>query len=171
MRRVSLFIACSLDGFIAGKGGRIDWLFTDQDYGYTKFLRSIDTAVMGRKTWDVARTFEPVPYAGKKKYIFSRHPQKTSDKDVFYVASDPAAFVRGLKGRPGETIWLVGGGEIVTMMMNAGLIDEIVLSIHPLILGEGVRVFSGIRRQSTWALVTSKKFPTGLVQLTYTRKK
>lgn len=171
MRTVSLFIACSLDGFIAGKDGRIDWLFLDQDYGYTEFLGSVDAAVMGRKTWDLARTFEPVPYPGKKKYIFSRRARKSSDKDVFYTASDPAAFVRGLKRRPGKKIWLVGGGEIIAILLNSGLMDEMVLSIHPLILGEGIRLFSGITRQSKWGLMKSKRFPTGLVQFTYLLKR
>lgn len=171
MRKVSLFIACSTDGFVAGKRGRIDWLFTDQDYGYAAFLRTVDTVVMGRKTWDLARWFEPVPYAGKAKYVFSRRRRTTPIPDVRFVATDPAALVRGLKRRRGKRIWLVGGGEIVSILMNAGLIDEIVLSIHPIILGGGVRLFARIARQSEWTLVSSRSFETGLVQITYIRKR
>lgn len=72
MPQVVLFIATSLDGFIASPDGTVDWLFHDADYGYTEFMASVDAVVMGRKTWEQAKTFEDVPFAGKQVIVFSR---------------------------------------------------------------------------------------------------
>ena len=171
MRTVSLFIATSLDGRITGPGESLDWLFTDRDYGYKKFFKSIDTVIMGRKTFAIACTFENIPYAGKAKYVFT-HQQITTDvPGVKFILNDPSVFVRALKAKPGKKIWIVGGAEIVKVLLNADLIDEIIMSVHPIILSEGIPLFSGIRNKSGWSLQKSKKFSSGLVQLTYMRKR
>lgn len=167
---ISLFIASSLDGFITGPNDSLEWLFTDQDYGYTAFLDTIDAAIMGRKTFDLACTFEKVPYAGKAKYVFTRQPRTTDVPDVQFISADPAEFSRQLRATSGKKIWLVGGSDIASVLLNAGMVDEIVLSIHPILLGGGIPLFRGLRQRLAWTLEKSEQFSSGLVQLTYARR-
>jgi dihydrofolate reductase len=167
MRKVKLFIATSLDGFIAAKNGGIDWLFTDQDYGYTDFYASIDTTLTGYNTYKDILGFGEFPYPGKTNYVFSRHHQQADKNPVTFISSDIAAFVRQLKQAPGQDIWLVGGGQINEVLLQAGLIDELIVSIHPTILGEGRPLFAGRTQRQDLHLSGSKTFETGLVQLIY----
>ncbi|MEO8033889.1 MAG: dihydrofolate reductase family protein [Acidobacteriota bacterium] len=166
MRRIILHIAASLDGFIAGPDGEIDWLFHDADYGMTEFFRSVDTAVMGRKTWDAAVAMGSPRFAGMQHYIVTRTPRPSDDPDVEFVGADVVALVSGLRATAGKDIWLVGGGEIVRMFLDANLIDEVVLSVHPIILGEGIPLFpTGGRVPLKFEKAIS--FDSGLVQLSY----
>lgn len=169
MRKVSLFIATSLDGFIARKDGGIDWLFTDGDYGYASFYRSVDEILMGRKTYQQALGFGEFPNQDKPVYVFTRRRGKPDFPNVSFINSSPAAFVRGLKKKKGKTIWLVGGGLLNGALLEAGLIDEIVLSIHPIALGMGIPLFAGAREAVSWVTVKTKKYQSGLVQITYRR--
>jgi dihydrofolate reductase len=167
MRQVKLFIATSLDGFIADKNGGIDWLFTDQDYGYADFYASIDTTLTGYKTYEDILGFGQFPYPGKTNYVFSRRHQKVDDNPVTFIADDAAGFVQQLKRQPGRDIWLVGGGQINEVLLHAGLIDVLLVSIHPTVLGEGRPLFAGRSTRQDFTLINSKTFETGLVQLTY----
>lgn len=170
MRKVILFIATSLDGFIARKDGSIDWLFSDQDYGYSSFIKSIDTTLTGHSTYKQVLTFGEFPYKGTTNYIFSRTSQPPDGNPVTFISSDIAQFVRDLKQQKGKHIWLVGGGQINTVMLNAGLIDEMVVSIHPVILGEGLPVFAGQPNETKFRLARQKSFESGLIQTTYRMK-
>jgi dihydrofolate reductase len=167
MRKVNLFIATSLDGFIADKNGGIDWLFTDQDYGYADFYASIDTTLTGYKTYEDMLGFGEFPYPGKINYVFSRHHQQADNNPVTFISTDIAGFVGQLKQEPGQDIWLVGGGQINGVLLQAGLIDELLVSIHPIILGAGRPLFAGHTGRQDFNLTASKVFETGLVQLTY----
>jgi dihydrofolate reductase len=168
MRKVVLFIASSLDGYIAGEGGSIEWLFTDEDYGYSKFYRSIDTIIMGRRTYDQLLEFDEYPYNGKKAYVFTRNTKRTNDGHADFISSDIASFVRKLKRLTGKDIWLVGGSDIVSLLLNAGLIDRIILSVHPILLGRGIPLFNDLdRRQVRMKLTKSISYPSGLVQVHY----
>lgn len=167
MKQVILFIATSLDGFIAGKKGELDWLFTDADYGYKNFLASIDTTLMGYKTYEQVLSFGEFPYPNKKNYVFTRSRKKQDQNPVEFVSSDPAALVKKLKKESGKNIWLVGGGEINTILLNEGLIDEMIISIHPEILGEGIPLFAGTPKESSFELIKHHAYQTGLVQLHY----
>ena len=166
MRPVVLFIASSLDGRIAGPHGEIDWLFSDADYGYKRFLASVDTVLMGRKTYEVCRRFSPYPYTDKRSVVFTRKRGAARDEFAEFVR-EPVAFVKRLKRRPGKAIWLCGGGEIVTLLLNAGLVDEIRQFVHPVLLGEGIPIYpEGFDR--TWLKARGcRKFPSGLIELTY----
>lgn len=143
MRIISLYIATSLDGFIARSDGRVDWLDAipnpDQlDYGYDTFLASVDTTLMGNNTYQTVLGFGGnFPYADKINYVFSRtkHPAAPY---VQYVTEDPATFVQRLKQADGSGIWLIGGGQLNTILLNAGLIDELIISIAPVVLGAGI---------------------------------
>jgi dihydrofolate reductase len=167
MRPVKLFIATSLDGFIADKNGGIDWLFTDQDYGYADFYAAIDTTLTGYKTYADMLGFGEFPFRGKTNYVFSRHHHQADDNPVTFISADIAAFVQQLKQQPGKDIWLVGGGQINEVLLQAGLIDELIISIHPIMLGEGRPLFAGRTERQDFTLTGTRAFETGLVQLNY----
>jgi len=139
-RKVVLFTACSLDGYIAGKDDDTSWLFGDGDHGYREFLATIDTVLMGRRTYDLALQMGPFPYADKECYVFSRSLMG-GDEHVEFVNQPVKEFVDMLRGREGRDIWLVGGSELISGFMMAGIVDEFIISMHPIILGEGIPLF------------------------------
>jgi len=171
MRQVILFISTSLDGYIARTDGTIDWLFTDQDYGYAAFFSGVDTVIMGRKTYEQTLTFGKFPYAGKECFVFSRSPGRGSDDRVVFLNEDSAELVGRLRARPGKSIWLAGGAELVRDFALKDLIDTYVISVHPLILGAGIPLFRAPLPLLTLVLCDTTTFNSGLVQLTYTRKR
>jgi len=168
MPKVILFIATSLDGYIAGPQGEIDWLFHDADYGYTAFFDSVEALVMGRKTYELSLTFGEWPYGDKPAYVFTRQTPP-DDSRVRFVAGDAAGLIAGLRARASKNIWLVGGAALVSDFLQQGLIDEFVISVHPLLLGAGIPLFeSGIPRHGL-RLAGVTPYESGLVQLRYTR--
>ncbi len=171
MRKVKLFIANSLDGFIARPDGGIDWLFMDADYGMTEFHKSIDSILFGRKTYDAALSLGGAPsYKGIKNYVFSRTLKNSADKNFEFVSGDIRTFVESLKRSKGKDIWLMGGGELIESFMNERLIDEFILTVHPIILGEGLPLFRGSHRQTDLKLLDCKTYESGIVQLSYSLK-
>ncbi len=176
MRKIKLYIASSLDSYIASEGGGIDWLFTDEDYGYEKFYDSIDAILVGRKTYDQSLKFDEYPYKGKKVYVFThkanaekKNKKNENSHDIQYIDNDIPGFVRRLiqQSVGDKGIWLVGGGEMVLIFLNADLVDEIVLSVHPIILGKGIPLFNNIKKRINLQLLKSIPFESGLVQLCY----
>jgi len=167
MRKIILFIATSLDGYIARENGDIDWLFTDGDYGYKEFYDSIDITLTGNATYKQTLTFGEFPFPGKTNYIFSRHITKSKDDRVTFISGDIATFGRKLKQQTGKNIWLVGGGEINEIFHRAELIDELIISIHPIILGKGIPLFKGAANSSALTLISHNVYPSGLVQAHY----
>jgi dihydrofolate reductase len=165
-RKVVLFIACSLDGHIAGKDDDISWLFDDQDYGYRDFLAYIDTVLMGRRTYDLAMQMGPFPYADKECYVFSR-TLMGGDEHVEFVDQPVAEFVDMLRERDGKDIWLVGGSELILDFMSAGVVDEFIISVHPRILGDGIPLFKPGFAPVALILLGTKSFSSGLVQMHY----
>lgn len=169
-RKVVLFIACSLDGYIAGRDDDISWLFNDQDYGYAEFLASVDTILMGRRTYDQVLGMGPFPYLDKHCYVFSR-ALMGGDENVEFVNRPVEEFVQGLKGLEGSDIWLVGGSDLIDAFMKDELVDEYIISIHPVVLGEGIPMFrSGLPRQDL-RLKDNRTFSSGLIQIDYLAKK
>lgn len=165
MRRIIYFVAASLDGFIARKDGGIDWLFTDQDYGYTDFLAGIDTVVMGRKTYDLCLAFGDYPYKSQKNFVFSR---STTDFAYAVAVKEPVAgFVARLRREPGQGIWLVGGGELAGAFFAAGAVDEIQVFVHPILIGSGLPLAAGLLQEIKLSLRATQAFDTGLVKLAY----
>jgi dihydrofolate reductase len=168
MRKVKLFIANSLDGFIARADGGIDWLFMDADYGMAEFHKSIDTILFGRKTYDVALSLGGAPsYKGIKNYVFARTLKNSADKNFEFVSGDIRSFIESLKQSKGKDIWLMGGGELIESFINERLIDEFILTVHPIILGEGVPLFRGLRQQTDLKLIACKTYESGIVQVSY----
>lgn len=167
MRAVRLFIACSLDGFIARNDDSVDWLFHDNDYGMSAFYRTIDTVLIGRKTYDLMVRLGLPYYKGKTNYVFSRTRAAADGENIQYVSSDVGEFVESLRKKKGKDIWLVGGSVLIDSFLKRNLIDEIILSVHPVILGGGIPLFRGGYTQTDLILQKCVEYESGLVQLWY----
>jgi dihydrofolate reductase len=168
MRKIIAYIATSSDGFIARRKGEVDWLDRPRprgNYGMDAFYRSIDTVIMGRKTWDLARSFGQPAYPGKQNYVFSRRPR--NHKDVVFVRKSAAAFARGLRRTKGKDVWLVGGGRLIAAFLDAGQIDEFIIHVIPVLIGEGIPLQQPRRRTERLKLVASRSYPDGVVRLHY----
>ncbi|WP_229368113.1 dihydrofolate reductase family protein [Telluribacter humicola] len=167
MRKLILYIATSLDGKIARKDGAIDWLPdpSSEDYGYQEFYDSIDTVIMGYKTYEVCLGFGDWYYKDKTSYVLSKNPDREVLPVVQLVNQDPVAFVRDLKTSEGKDIWVVGGGEVITLLHDAGLIDEYILAYIPIVLGEGVELFPAVTRQENLELAQHAIYENGVVML------
>lgn len=166
-RRVKLYVATSLDGFIASPDGGVDWLFTDAEYGWTEFYNSIDTVFLGRKTHDFGVAHGKSSFEGKKNYVFSRTRDSDSVGDVEYVAGDPESLVRQLQSEAGKHLWLVGGGNLCAAFFEKNLVDEVIVAVHPVIIGSGIPLVESRQVHVNLALTDTKTYPSGLVQLFY----
>ncbi len=184
-RPLSLFILTSLDGKISRLDGGIDWIWTkpvegpNPDCGFTKFMSSVEHVVTGRKTFDVSSSFEELPFPGKIKYVFTRSKilPASPNAETVYVNEDPVNFVKKLKEKNSDDenlldnkIWLLGGAEIVRLLYDADLIDEIIVTVQPIIIGSGISLWDGVKLETHWSLTSSESWKEGLVQLTYNRK-
>jgi dihydrofolate reductase len=176
LRKVKLYIASSFDHFIARANGDISWLelpeyaIKGEDYGYEAFLKTIDTTLMGHTTYKIVEGFDmPWPYEGFNNYVFTTNRELTSNNHVQFIHEDLATFVRQLKYQDGKDIWLVGGGQINQMLLNYNLIDEMIITFMPIMLGHGVRLFHGVVKEKKLNLIDSKHFPNGVLQLKYVR--
>jgi dihydrofolate reductase len=166
MRKVILNLAVSLDGFIEGPDGEFDWCFADQDYGMKAFYKRIDSIFMGRRSYELVNTMEANTYPDKKIYVFSRTLRKASSgEDV--IAEDFENEVQRIKRLPGKDIWLFGGASLVSSFVNAKLVDELMLSVHPILLGKGKPLFTEINNRTLLKFIKAKTYSTGLVQLFY----
>lgn len=172
-RKLVLFIACSLDGYIAAVDESLNWLDAvegEGDNGYADFYQTVDTVVMGRKTYDWIAKLDltEFPYKGKDCYVFSR-TRTGKDPDVTWVNDDPADFIAQLKQSPGQNIWLVGGGELLHAMMTGDLVDEYILTIAPVLLGDGIPLFPTQDTARTLQLINTRTF-NQFTELHYTKK-
>lgn len=164
MRKLKLYIATSLDGKIARPNHEIRWLppLEEYDYGYAEFMESIDVIVMGFKTYEVCINLGEWPYKDKTSYVFSRHSERTLIPEAQLVTEDPVKFVQAIKETEGKDIWLLGGGEIISLLHNAGLIDEYILAHIPVILGEGIALFPKLNRQENLKLARHHVYENGV---------
>ena len=172
MRKVILNLAVSLDGFIEGPNGEYDWCFADQDYGMSAFFEGIDTVFMGRKSYDLIVTAgDPDVFPELTKYIFSdtlTHPQLNNAQVI--GKADFIQKVKSIKDETGRSIWLFGGGDLISSFLNAGLIDQFILSVHPVLLGGGKVLFKDLTKRLDLMHLDTISYPGGLVQLTYIPK-
>lgn len=172
MRKVTFGGANSLDNFIARPDGAVDWLLWSDEVSeiVAEFWPTIDTVVMGRKTYEAARQHGGGggnPYKGLTTYVFSRTLGADETVGVEVIREDAAEFVRRLKDQAGKGICVMGGGELARSLFEAGLIDEVGLNIHPVLLGGGVPLFHGMTRQIDLELLNSRTLKNGCVSLTY----
>jgi dihydrofolate reductase len=173
MRTVTFGAACSLDGFIARTDHSVDWLRWSKDVGAIagKLWKTIDTVVMGRKTFEVAVKSGGGAYPGVKNYVCSRTLKQADHPAVEIVAKDAATFVAKLKQSKGKGICVMGGGELASALFNVNLIDEVGLNVHPLILGSGIPMFPAVRRPIDLELLESRQLEGGCVYVLYRVKR
>lgn len=170
MRKIILGVAVSLDGFIEGPKGEYDWCFTDQDYGLSQFFKRIDALLMGRKTFEMSNgggEEAMAPFRKLRKYIVSSTLQQVP-AGFDLIQGDVVTKILQLKSSPGKDIWLFGGASLTTSLMNEHLVDELWLSIHPLLLGGGKPLFQQIKQRILLELQSEKIYETGLIQVVYT---
>lgn len=169
MRKIILQLAVSLDGFIEGPNGEYDWCFTDQDYGLTEFFTRIDALFIGRKSYELLLKMGDNAIPGLPpltEYIFSTTLKGARPGAVLMNGSIEEK-VQKIKRAEGKDIWLFGGASLTTSLLNLGLVDEISLAVHPIILGSGKHLFSAINNRVPLKLTDTKTYSTGLVSLTY----
>ena len=174
--KLSMYVAISLDGFIAKPDGNIDWLTEygsqddlENDDGYKEFLASVDALVMGGKTYRQVLTFGDWPYCGKKCVIVSRTETKTDLPDVSFTTDSPEQIVGRLQNGGCRHVWVMGGGEIHSLFLRAGLIDEMRIFVMPKILGEGIPLFAPPVPDVRWTLLSQKEWQANIVELHYRR--
>lgn len=173
MRKVTYGGASSLDNFIARKDDAVEWLLWSKEVVEVTraFWETIDTVLMGRRTYEVAARMGQGAYPGMKNYVFSRTLKKPSDESLTFVSEDAAEFVRRLKSEEGKGICVMGGGLLAKSLFEADLIDEVGFNIHPVLLGSGIPAFHEMTRQIDLELIKCQQLSTGCVILTYQVKR
>lgn len=172
-RKLILYIAMSLDGYIATKNEDLSFLsaveMEGEDYGYKAFTDSVDTVILGRRTYDKVMTLvDTFPHAEKETYVITRTP-KPSIGNVNFYTGDLRSLVLGLKQKPGRLIFCDGGAELVTELLKLDLIDELIISVIPVLLGDGISLFNPGRPERKLKLLSSKAYESGLVQVHYVK--
>lgn len=171
---LTLFIAMSLDGFIAAQNDNLDFLTAvetpGEDYGYSAFTATVDTVIMGRKTYDKVLSFGvDFPHEGKKCYVFSTERTGTDENVEFYNGS-PEKLIQKIRDEGSVGIYCDGGAKLVQQLSKLNLFDHYIISIIPVILGSGVRLFGDDGREIKLRLNQTKSFSSGLVQLHYSKQ-
>ncbi len=172
-RKLILYIATSLDGYIANEND--DLAFLDrvaeegEDYGYAAFTETVDTVIMGRRTYDkVVAMGVPDPHPERTLYVITR-TARTSVNNIHFHTGDVTELVRKLKAELGKDIYCDGGAALVDTLIKNDLIDSYCISVVPILLGGGVRLFRDGRQEHPLRLIESRAFPKGLVQNWYER--
>lgn len=166
MRKLILGLAVSLDGYIEGPNGEYDWCFTDQDYGLSNFFKRVDTLFIGRKSYELFLSAGENGLPKMKEYVFST-TLKSVKEGTTLVSGDIKSAVTRIKNEKGKDIWLYGGASLTTSLINENLLDEIWMSVHPILLGSGKPLFHDISRRIRLEVLETKTYSTGLVSLKY----
>jgi dihydrofolate reductase len=175
-RKIVLYIAMSLDGYIARSNGSVDWLnghgeVLEVDNGYEEFYNNVDTIVMGRTTYEqVVNELSPDVwvYEGKKCYVFTKKECETNEK-VEFTSESITNFVSDIKSQLGRDIWLVGGGKLIHEFVRKNLVDKYVITVIPTILGKGIPLFIKENPEIKLKLIKTQTID-GMVELTYVRR-
>ena len=172
MRKVTYGAACSLDGFITGPGGSLDWLHWSKDAEaiMASYWKTVDTILMGRKTWEIAaasRESGPMDQ-NIQSYVFSRTLTAIDRPGVTLVKTDPGEFVRELKARAGGDICVLGGSDLARSLLAAGVVDEVGCNVHPVLLGSGVPLFVDCGRRIGLTLSECRPIDGGCIYMGYT---
>ncbi len=171
MGKTSLYIACSLDGYIAAPGNNLDFLSCvedgDEDYGYHDFVNKVDTVIVGRKTYDWVEKHASYPHTDKKSYVISTRGGEAKENLQFYNG-DVAQLVSQLKA-DGHQIYCEGGAEILHQLLMKDMIDEMIISYIPVLLGGGTLLFKPGSPMLKYKLISVQTYPKGLMQVRYER--
>lgn len=169
---ITLYIATSIDGRIAGERDDLSWLELagsggrDGDYGYVAFYRTVDVTVMGRGTWEVCRKFDPWPYSDRECVVITRRTGLAAVQNERFEPFDAAVWrERGTR----EHVYLCGGGGLVKLFLEADLVDRMEIAVIPVVLGSGPSLFLDGVPARTWTLESNEAHPTGVVQSVYVR--
>ena len=171
-RKIIVHIATSADGYIARADGDLSWLTSQAPlkgfYGLEAFRATIDTKLLGRQTYEASRRLGAKFDSGERFIVFSRNPRPTdAPASVEFTREDAGAFARRLKEAPGKDIWLMGGGGLIASFLDAGAIDEVVLTVKPVFIGDGIPLIERKPRLSALELISSQAFEDGAVQQRY----
>lgn len=171
MPLIRLYIAQSLDGYIARPDGNIDWLrpYDDVDYGYSTFIREVGTVVMGRASYDLARSFGDWPYQSMRSLVITSRPLDDAPPTVARVGADIPRLVTALRAAGDKDVWIMGGAQTINAFLTAEAVDRIDLFTLPVLLGEGIRLFEGARPETGLRLLSSQIYDRGLARLSYLR--
>ncbi|NJB87131.1 dihydrofolate reductase [Lewinella marina] len=175
-RKVILYISMSLDGYLATHDDDLSWLFAierpGEDYGYADFTRQVDTYLVGRRTYDVIRGLMNGNFPQARQfdcYVLTRQQDLPDADGVTFYNGPVRALVERLKGEDGGHIYCDGGAEIVRLLMAEDLIDEYIISVVPILLGDGKRLFIGGTPPINLQAQSCVRYDSGLIQLRYTR--
>ena len=167
---VRVFVACSLDGFIAGPGDDLSWLPAvepgGEDYGYGAFMAETEAILMGRRTYDVAAGFDRWPYGEMPVFVATSRPLEPAAPTVAAIAGPPSELLAEVRRHVDGSIYL-DGGALIRSFAAADLIGELTITVVPIILGRGVPLFAGAPTRRALTLVSATPYPDGLVQLRY----
>jgi dihydrofolate reductase len=172
-RKVIVHIAASADGYIARPDGDIEWLTSrpapEGFYGMNAFMKTVDTTLLGRKTYEESlKLGAKFDGSGSRSIVFSRQsPPADAPPGVEFVSGDIGAFVSGLREQPGKDIWLMGGGDLIASFLDAHAVDEFVISVVPVFIGDGIPLIARRHREVPLELQSTERFEDGLVQLHY----
>lgn len=182
MRKVVLDLAVTLDGFIEGPNGEIDWCILDDDMGFDTFLSSVDTILYGRVSYDAWGNYQPESTAGaaekelweavhsKQKIVFSN--QSRQDDNAQFIGSEKLLEkISQMKAQNGKDLWLYGGAGLIKTFIDQSLIDIYRLSVHPTVLGSGKPLFENLGEHINLKLADVRRFKSGVVQLIYEAEK
>lgn len=168
MRRVRYRVAASLDGYIAGPDGEIDWIVHDPAVDWAALYAGFDTVLLGRRTYELTRQpGAPAWPAGWRVVVCSRTLTAAEAPSVTVVAADAGAAVADLRAEPGRDIWLFGGGSLFASLLAAGVVDQVEVAIMPVLLGRGIPLAAPEAPRARLALTHSDVSPTGIVSLHY----
>ncbi len=168
--RISVYIAHSVDGYIADAEGSLDWLFTragTDDYGHAEFMADVDGLAMGRATWDYIAGEPDLPFEGRPVYVFTHRDATPRDGVTFWSRTAAEAVAEWQSA--GLRHVYVDGGRLISEFLEAGLVDDLTLTVVPVLLGSGSRLFHDVPVQTSLTLTSATPFPSGLVQLRYQR--
>ncbi|MFQ5561996.1 MAG: dihydrofolate reductase family protein [Parvularculaceae bacterium] len=168
-RRLVIYIAASLDGYIADADGGVGWLhdYHSKEIDFSAFDATIDTFVMGRKTFEKALTYGPWKYSARRAIVVTNRPLENPPENVEAYDGDIGALAASLREEGGRNVWIMGGGEIVRAFLNAEAWDEMNLFIMPVVLGDGIRLFPNPSERRALTLTSAQSFANGVVRLDY----
>jgi dihydrofolate reductase len=168
MRELKYYVACSVDGFIARPDGSVEELGgRDTDFDFVATLQAFDVVLMGRKTYELSLRLGHSTDPNKKNYVFSRTMKESPDKNVEIISEGAVELVRELKQGTGKDIWLCGGGELATTLLEEKLVDEIILKVNPVLFGAGIPLLSRQVVQTELDLIESKVYRNSYMVLRY----
>lgn len=174
MRKVILGLGISLDGYIARPDGSVDFLFMPKDYSMGPFFKTIDTALMGRKTYEVGLRMsggKKLNTYGLATYVFTRSLPPGERDGIIFTRDAPKKIVDALRKRKGKDLWLMGGGELARDFLKDDLVDELYIGVVPTLVGEGIPLFPSGFPQREFKLLENKTYSRSMISLKYARNR